>query len=199
LLSFLKTAEHITGETRYAREYKKAATEFHYLDWLTRVNEFREELNYSDEELALLPYYCLFRYEKDHQYLQAYRKGIGEWWKNIQREESPLWTVIYLVGGNRTENGLEAAVRTLYRMPMDTINWAVQNSERKDIVWRAEADRHGHREAVTLLPPDERPVMRWNANPFVINGGDGGHSEDDGGAFLIGYWMGRYHQIFLGE
>jgi hypothetical protein len=60
-------------------------------------------------------------------------------------------------------------------------------------------DRFGKREALTLLPPDERPVMKWNSNPFVVDGGGGGGSEDDGAAFLLPYWMGRHHKLILGE
>jgi hypothetical protein len=52
---------------------------------------------------------------------------------------------------------------------------------------------------VTLLPPDERPVMKWNSNPFDIDGGSDGRGEDDGAAFLLPYWMGRYHGMLLGE
>src|SRR2546423_256068 len=85
LLSFLKTTAHITGDSRYDAEYKKAAWDFKYADWLTRVNEYRQEMNYSDEELVMLPYYCVFRYEKDPALLKAYRAGVDEWWKNIRR------------------------------------------------------------------------------------------------------------------
>ena len=47
------------------------------------------ELNYSDEELAMLPYYCVFQYEKDPELLKAYRRGVDEWWQNIRREANP--------------------------------------------------------------------------------------------------------------
>jgi len=94
---------------------------------------------------------------------------------------------------------LPGAVWTLYRMPMDTIEWTVRNSHRQDITWAAASDRFRRREALTLLPPDERPVMKWNGNPFVVDGGGGGHGEDDGAAFLLPYWMGRYHKFILGE
>src|ERR1043165_875204 len=47
LLSFLKTTAHITGDARYDAEYKKVAWDLNYADWLTRLNEFRRELNYS--------------------------------------------------------------------------------------------------------------------------------------------------------
>jgi hypothetical protein len=199
LLSFLKTTEHITRGARYTAEYRKAAHDFKYADLMTRVNEFRTEMNYSDEELALLPFYCAFRYEKDPEMLKAYRRALDEWWKNIQREANPLWTFIYLTGQPKAKVDLPGAVWTLYRMPMDTIHWSVRNSHRSDIIWVSSPDRHGRREALTLLPPDERPVMKWNGNPFVVDGGGGGHGEDDGAAFLLSYWMGRYHKFIGGE
>lgn len=199
LLSFLKTTAHLTGDPRYEAEYRKAAYEFQYADWLTRLDEFRIEMNYSDEELAMLPYYCLFRYEKDPALLKAYRAGVDAWWKNIQREANPLWTFIYLTSRQDAQVDLAAAVWTLYRMPMDTIDWTVRNSHRADIVWATSPDRHGRREALTLLPPDERRVMKWNGNPFVVDGGGGGRSEDDGAAFLLPYWMGRHHGFLSGE
>jgi hypothetical protein len=199
LLSFLKTAGHITGDPRYEAEYHKAAWDFKYADWITHVNEFRQELNYSDEELAMLPYYCAFRYEKDPALLQAYRRGIDEWWKNIQREANPLWTFIYLTGQPQAQIDLSAAVWTLYRTPLDTIEWTVRNSHRQDISWAPGLERAGQREVLTLLPPDERPIMRWNSNPFVVDGGGNGQGEDDGAAFLLPYWMGRYYGFIRGR
>ena len=199
LLSFLKTTEHITGGARYSAEYRKAVQEFKYAELMSGVNEFRTEMNYSDEELAMLPFYCAFQYEKDPAMLKAYRRAVDEWWKNIQREANPLWTFIYLTGQPEAKVDLPGAVRTLYRMPMDTIEWSVRNSHRQDVIWVSNPDRHGRREALTLLPPDERPVMKWNGNPFVVDGGGGGNGEDDGAAFLLPYWMGRYHKFIVGE
>lgn len=199
LLSFLKTTEHITGGARYTAEYRKVATELGYTNWITRLNEWRTEMNYSDEELALLPYYCIFQYEKDPAMLKAYRAGVDEWWKNIQREDNPLWTFVYLTGQPEARVNLAGAVWTLNRMPMETIEWTVRNSHRQDIVWASAPDRFGRREALTLLPPDERPVMKWNGNPFVVDGGNGGRGEDDGTAFLLPYWMGRHHRFLVGE
>jgi hypothetical protein len=199
LLSFLKTTAHITGDSRFQAEYKKVATELNYIDWINRLDEYRTHLNYSDEELAMLPYYCVFKYEKDPTLLGGYRKAIDQWWKNIKREDNPLWTFIYLTGKPEARVDLPSAVWTMYRMPMDTIEYTVQNSHRTELVWAAGRDRFRRREALNLLPPDERPVMKWNGNPFVVDGGAGGHGEDDGAAFLLPYWMGRYHGFITGE
>src|SRR5204863_328823 len=120
LLSFLKTTAHITGDARYEKEYK-VAWDLKHADWVTRVDELRQEMNYSDEELAMLPYYCVFQYEKNPALLKAYRRGVDEWWKNMQRELNPLWTFIYLTDQPDAKVDLPGAVWTLYRMPMDTI------------------------------------------------------------------------------
>lgn len=199
LLSFLKTAAQVTGDPRYETEYRKVAHELKYLDWITRLDEFRTELNYSDEQLAMLPFYCVFRYEKDPVRLKAYRRALDDWWENMQREANPLWTFIYLTGQPEAKVDLTGAVWTLYRMPLDVIHWDVKNSHRSDIVWQPTGDRFGKREALTLLPPDERPVMRWNGNPFVVDGGGGGKREDDGAAFLLAYWLGRHHKFMKGQ
>jgi hypothetical protein len=199
LLSFLKTAAHITGEARFAAEYRKVAQELQYTNLITRLNEFRTEVNYSDEELAMLPFYCLFQYEQDPGLRAVYRRALADWWQNMRRELNPLWTFIYLTGQPDGDADLPGAVWMLQRMPLDMIQWDVKNSHRADLRWSEQPDRFGRREALTLLPPDERPVMRWNGNPFAVDGGSGGRREDDGAAFLLAYWLGRHHQFLLGE
>jgi hypothetical protein len=199
LLSLLKTAAHITGDARYEKEYQKVAHELKYLDLILRLKQVRIEMNYSDEELAMLPFYGIFRYETDPAALAKYRRAMDDWWENMSRELCPLWTFIYQTGRPDAAVDLPGAVWTLYRMPIDRIRWDVKNSHRADIVWSPVPDRSGKREAATLLPPDERPVMRWNGNPFTVDGGNGGRSEDDGAAFLLPYWLGRYHQILRGQ
>lgn len=200
LLSFLKTTAHLTGDARYETEYRKVALEMRYGERTARYQELMQELNYSDEELAMLPFYCLFRYEHDQAMLDRYyRPALDQWWKNAGREDNPLWTFIYLTGRPDARVPLEGAARNLYRTPIDTIDWTVKNSQRRDIVMSTSRDRFDKPEAVTLLPPDERPVMKWNANPFIGDGGSGGRGEDDGAAFLLPYWMGRYHHFLTGE
>jgi hypothetical protein len=200
LLSFLKTAAHITGNARYAKEYRKAAIDLGYARLATRYKELREEINYSDEELAMLSFYSLFRYETDGDLLgRYYRPALNAWWENIVREENPLWTFIYAMAQPNAPVDMVSAVRTLYRMPADTIEWTVKNSNREGVIMNQAADRFQRRQAATLLPPDERPVMKWNSNPFDIDGGSDGRGEDDGAAFLLPYWMGRHHGFLLGE
>jgi len=199
LLSHLKVAYHMTGNSRYDREYRKLINEMGYHKNTTTYLKLRQELNYSDEELAMLSYYPLFRYEKDPELLRVYREGLEQWWVNIQREDNPLWIFIYDVCNPGKRVRLEAAARTLYRIPMDLIKWSVKNSQRHDVPLDTSAERHTRVQTSRLLPPDERRVMKWNGNPFQLDDQAAGHGEDDGTFFLLPYWMGRYHGFLTGN
>ncbi|HEY3128234.1 MAG TPA: hypothetical protein VGL91_02135 [Acidobacteriota bacterium] len=88
---------------------------------------------------------------------------------------------------------ISEAIQTLQQIPMDLITWDVTNSHRLDIVLDPNLDRFHRQQSLLVLSPDERPLMKWNGNPYALDGGNGGRSEDDGGFFLLPYWMGRYH------
>lgn len=197
LLSILKTAAHVTGDAKYETAYRRAAWDLKYLEQATRLAELTHEINYSDEELAMLSFYPIFRYERDPRLLNQYRSAADQWWRNIQREWNPLWTLIYLQSQPRKPVNLAGAVWTLYRIPMDLIEWTVRNSSRRDIPVDGAHDRFSQGQSAILLPPDERPVMKWNGNPFQLDGGNGGRTEDDGAFFLLPYWMGRYLGLLL--
>ena len=195
LLSFLKAAAHISGDPKYESEYRRSAVDLKYLDQSTRYLELREEINYSDEELAMLSFYAIFRYEQAAHFLESYRRAASQWWNNIERERNPLWTFIYLLAKPARPVSMENAAWALCRIPMDLIEWTVKNSGRSDVAMDSATDRFHKRQSVQLLPPDERPVMKWNGNPFRIDGGNGGRGEDDGAFFLLPYWMGRYMRV----
>jgi hypothetical protein len=199
LLSHLKVAYHMTGNPRYVREYDKLIKEKGYHKNTTTYLKLRQELNYSDEELAMLSYYPLFRYEKNPKLLSIYREGLEQWWVNIKREDNPLWIFIYQVCNAGRRAPLEAAARTLYRIPMDLIRWSIKNSHRRDVPIDSSPERHNQQQTTRLLPPDERRVMKWNSNPFQLDDKSAGRGEDDGAFFLLPYWMGRYHGFLVGS
>jgi hypothetical protein len=196
LLMFLKVTRHLTGDARWDREYRRVAYGMGYARIAAEYRKRREELNYSDEELAMLSFAPLVSLEKDPALLARYREAMRQWWTNIVRDRNPLWIYIYKLANPPARVDLAAARETLQRIPLDLIKWTITNSHREDVRMAAAKDRHGRPEALTWLPPDERPVMKWNGNPFVVDGGNGGRGEDDGAFFLLPYWLGR-HAGFL--
>jgi hypothetical protein len=197
LLSHMKVAHHITGEARFAKEYRKLIEKDGYHKIVAQYLQRVKEQNYSDEELAMLSFYPLMQYEKDASLLAIYRQGLNQWWQNIQREDNPLWIFIAAVSHPQKPVAFEAAARTLYRIPMDLTRWSVTNVQRRDVEVSKEIDRHNHQQITRLLAPDERRVMKWNSNPFDSDGNGKGLGEDDGAFFLLPYWMGRFHKFLL--
>ena len=196
LISFLRTAGHITGDKRYERELKKLIVEMGYLKIAGQLRELRGEINYSDEELAMLSFYPLLVYEKNPAYRKGILKALDDWFGNMRRQKNPLWNTIYELGRGGDKTLRADSIETLQRLPLDLTDWTVENSWRKELPPAAVADRFGRRETTVLLPPDERRIMKWNGNPFNLDGGNGGKSEDEGTIFLLPYWMGRYHKLW---
>ena len=111
-------------------------------------------------------------------------------------ERNPLWNVIYAAGTGAQEFDRDESIRTLREIPLDTIAWTVRNSQRLDVPIDPLSDRFDRPQSLVVLPYDEIPMWKWNSNPYALDGGNGGRSEDDGAYFLLPYWMGRYYRLF---
>jgi hypothetical protein len=73
------------------------------------------------------------------------------------------------------------------------IGWSIRNSHRKDLEFVEPNFRNQTTRRV--LPPDERPMSKYNGNAFRLDGGEGGSREYSGDIFLLPYWLGRYLKI----
>jgi hypothetical protein len=201
ILSHLRVASHMTNNPQYKARYQRAYDDLintHKYHLLTRNQKVMVpgHINHSDDELAFLSYYPLLRYETDPTLLDVYKQSLERSWQIERPERNPLWNVIYAAGTSAREFDRDESLRTLQEIPMDTIGWAVSNSQRQDVPIDPMSDRFGHKQALIVLPYDELPTSKWNGNPYNLDGGNGGRSEDDGAYFLLPYWMGRYHKLF---
>jgi hypothetical protein len=196
MLSHLRVAHHITGKRRYLEAYNDLVTKHRYA-LLTRNQKisYPGHTNHSDDELAFLSYEPLLRYETGAELRKIYLESLERAWLVERPEWNPLWNFIYAAGTASREYDRAASIEMLRQIPMDLVSWEVRNSHRLDLPMNPAADRFGKTESLTLLPADERPMMKWNGNPFVVDGGDAGRSEDDGVFFLLPYWMGRYYGL----
>jgi hypothetical protein len=186
----------VTGRSRFREAYDRLAKKerFALLTLNQKIN-VPGRVNHSDDELAFLSYYPLLRVETDPELRRIYERSLERSWRVELPERCPLWNYIYAAGTGLRDYDPDGALETLRRIPLDLVTWRVENSHREDIVVDPQRDRHGREQSLVVLPPDERPVMKWNGNPYALDGGDGGRSEDDGALFLLPYWMGRYHEL----
>jgi hypothetical protein len=198
IISFLQAAYHFTGKELYRQKAFELIDKHGYLDnimipvtELGRVAgiDLTTEWNHSDDELAFLTYWNLYRYAFSDELREQYRRTIRGHWEIERPERNPLWNFVYAGTGAR-EFDLEESVWTLKEFPLDMIGWTVRNSQRRDLEF-LEPNFRGQR-TKAVLPPDERPMSKHNGNAFDLDGGDGGREEFSGDIYLLPYWMGRY-------
>ena len=224
-LCTFKLAAYVTGEQRWEDEYYMLAMEdpYRYADlageywdrwaYLAHVdggldeNATQEEidtwiqqnLNYSDEEMAMLAYYVLFQLEENEDVLVKYQDGLNSWWKSMQYSENPLWYYIYQLAyptevqtdyyGNSL---VETASWALSRHPIDTIRWGAHNDNRPDVVQDGELSRDKETGEIRVAPFDERNVHKYNGSTYGL-GGSNPDCMEGCTTYTLPYWLGRYH------
>ncbi len=213
ILSFLKVAQHIVGKPRY-EEASRELVEKHAYAANTVFQKHTwplEMVNHSDDELAFLSYYPLMIHEQDAELRKFYLASIRRTWSVERAEHSPLFNFIY--GAALQANGWttptkrpdallieptdydrDECIAWFRDVPSDTTHWTIRNSGRNDL-GPLTPNRFGRLTSRILLPVSERPVMRWNGDPYQLDGGSDGGYRDDGAAILLPYWMGRYHRL----
>jgi len=196
VLSHLRVAYQITGDPKILDAYRRIGSDLGYVQNVVRfTDEKPQEINYSDEELAFLSFYPLLDSESDPELHRQYQTALTKLWRRVRSEKNPLWDFIYAANSGDKSYDCADATETLNRIPLSTISWTAKNSQRVDLPIELQADRFGEAQSQSAIPPDERKVMKWNGNPFQLDGGDNGRSEDDGSFFLLPYWLGRYHHL----
>jgi len=198
MLAYLNVAFHITGDPRYRAATEELVRDHHYA-----LNTLRQKVlpgdfpgaedNHSDDELAFLAYYSLLRYEPDPDLRRIYLASIDRSWQIERPEQCPLWNFIYGAVTGRPCDA-EAGVRALQQIPLDLVNHRMTNHHRSDIRLRSDPDRGGRPQAAAPLPWPERPLHKWNGNPYAVDGGNG-LEEECGTFWLLPYWLGRFHRL----
>ncbi len=214
ILSHLKVAETMTGNPRYAEAARQLIEQESY-----ETNTVQQKItwpaslvNHSDDELAFLAYYPLLMYERDPHLREVYLASLERSWQIERPERSPFLNYIYAAGRQAShwpkpqqrppeafvdgkDYDHDACRAWFYDVPLDTISWSTKNSDRRDIARQSFQSRANHQLAVDVLPPSERRVMKWNGDPYELDGGSGGLERDDGTFILLPYWMGVYHRL----
>lgn len=196
MLSFLKTAAHITGDGKYERVYRELITRSHFgMNTLEQKRTFLGEASSIDDNLGFHAYVPLLMYETDPDLRVYYMMSLEHHWQFERPERSPLWNAIYGALTGRACD-VEEAVRTLAEMPLDFIHWNVVNSHRADVRFHPELEHKGQRLLTKPLPYEERPMHRWDKTPYISDSGDGRLLED-GTVYLHPYWLARYWNVFV--
>ena len=215
ILSYLKTAEHMTGDVKYRKAYDELVTVHSYA---TNVLDPKRRTgpgtgNQSDDEMALMCYYNLVNYETDPKLKELYQWSLRWYWlleapSAIRCSISSFWHATIARGwkpcASAQDKYLDDAVDTLKRIPLDRIDWGHKNSHRIDVIkFRRGQYRRGRNGGNLrngeVVPIDERELEHWNQDPWSLDGGGDGKTLTDGAGFLLPYYMGLHHGFIVEE
>ncbi len=205
ITAMLQTAYHFTKKEKYKEKALELMQAHGYLENLMRpmaeigqapdsagalAANLSEGWNHSDDEMYFLGYWGLYRYAFNDTLRAKYKQAILDHWQAERPEKEGAWNIFTAL--TETPNfDLPEAVWYLKEYPLDMIDWEVKNSHRKDIKI---IDPNFRRQTTAeVLPPDERPIRRHNANTFQLDSNGNGASEHSAGdIWLLPYWMGRW-------
>jgi hypothetical protein len=133
----------------------------------------------------------LYRYAFNDSLKSKFKEAIIDHWQIERPEKEGAWNIFTALTGT-SDFDLNEAAWWLREYPMDMIDWVIVNSNRKDI--DPIAPNFRKQTIKEVLPPDERPVSRHNANMFNLDRikGNGTSEQSAGDIWLLPYWMGRY-------
>jgi hypothetical protein len=219
ILAYLKVAEHITSNPRYAQAARTLIEDHAYATnvLIPKTNAGPGSGNQSDDEMYFMNYYNLIRYETDSALQQKYLLAFYNHWMMERPELNPLFNFMYAgiaqhkfftdAFGKQElapqEGWLDESIDSLRRYPLDRVNWRLTNSHRKDIVPLPFYARErgtkglGYRNNGKVLPIDERFVEHWNHDPWTLDQGGNGMELADGNSFLLPYYMGLHHRFII--
>jgi len=207
IIAMLQTAYHFTGKEKYKEKAFDLMDNHGYLDnlmWPMKdvakapddsddwSKMLSESWNHSDDEMYFVGYWGLYKYAFNDTLKTKFKDAIIDHWEIERPEKEGAWNIITALTGTQ-EFDLEEAAWYLREHPMDMVSWNIMNSHRKDITFLEPNFRE--QTLSEVLPPDERPVQRHNANMFRLDreyAKDGSEEFSAGDIWLLPYWMGRY-------
>jgi hypothetical protein len=198
MLAFLKTAHYITEDEKYLDHYKTLIVEHDYLsNILLQKKVFPDELNHSDDQLSALAFYIFLQTEHDPYIRNVLHRALRRHARIELPERNSLLAMVYAII-DPNDADIEGALQTLREMPVDRRDWGQENSHRLDVTLQRATNVRDQILTLEVLPADERYFERWNADPYVADGGGNGTSEGAGVHWMLPYWMARYHGILEG-
>ena len=222
ILSFLKTAEHMTGDKKYSEMFNELLSDYHYGMNAMQYRIPDGHLLHIDDQLCFLTVFPLLKYCDDPSVRSLITMGLTHHWREERIEHNAIFNVIY--GSLTGENcDLDVVVNELVDFPLDLISWEVYNSHRTDLKWDYAPEALGMApQLFEPLEPHERRICNSDGNRFVCDCGceellkkekdlnpnsrpmfpgvscSKGMNLEVGNNFMLPYWMAKYYNMIEG-
>lgn len=216
MLSFLRAAEHVTGDAKYAEVFDRLCAEHRY-DFLAMKSKTYfppEDVVPWDNNLCLMSWYNLLRYEQDPERVIMWRLSMEHAWLHISKQKSAFWNFLYKACAEHvealaktdffrgaypelptyaehtvehfrsSEAHMQDSLEMLRNMPLNLINVTMDNTHRLDVRFD---NTPGSQE--TWL--DRRGTYGWHYDGRAVPIDERGHVRVDRNAFDLRLHEGR--------
>ncbi len=194
ILSYLRTAIHITGDAKFEEGLAELVGRGYHREVIQQKLLAPGYLFHSDDRLAFYVYYPLIQYETDPYLRSFYVRSLARSYEIERIEQIPWFNFIY---GALTGNDCEttAAIRHLREWPLDLVSHDWDNTYRSD---RLPPDGYlPYAGGGRPFSPRSRGPIRWTDSSMEMKGGHAGRVVVDPSGWLDAYWMGRYFGMIL--
>ncbi len=210
MLSFLKVAEHVTGDAKYAEAAKLLRDKHNYHANAMHSKEFFPPGNVVpwDNNLCLLSWYGLIRYEDDPELMLRWRWSVQHAWAHISPQKNALWNLLYqacaqrfdemaaedafkeaypelgpykdaaLRGFSQYDPRINDTLETLRGIPLDLIGYHMDNRHRIDIIFDPTPNAAGQRSG-------QANAKGWHYDGRALPVEERGHVRQDRDAFAL--------------
>ena len=169
LLMFLKVAFHVSGNDKYQKLYDTFIKKHHYLLNIMQHKVQDAHICHIDDNLAFLASFALLRLEENAAIRSYILCGMEDHWQYERIERQPMFCFIHAAFTGR-DSDLSEGIQSLREIPLDLIQYAMKNSDRKDIIYDNEQAEYNHKPQIKYpLAYDERNLSRPDGGAFQLD------------------------------
>ncbi len=213
LLMYHKVVMAITGEKgEWEESYNRLINENNYAE-ISTLHEKRlkalsaichrtpaEGMMYGDHIVAVGAFWLLITLEENEELRETYRKGLRTWNGTIRREHNPIYDFMFMLSCPDDEIDTGLLCDWFRRQNVSNLAASVNVTNRDDV--KCIRLLGGNKETSKLLMPDERPITKYDRNPYDYLDEDvsnGTRMIESCYVYTTAYWLGKYYGLIEDE
>lgn len=207
ILMYHKVVMAITGEKgEWEESYNRLVKEDNYAE-ISTDHERRlkvisalchrkpvEGMMYGDHIVAAGAFWLLITLEEDEKLRELYRKGMRGWNGTLRREHNPIYDLMFMLSCPDDEIDTDLLADWFRRQNSSSLAASVNVTDREDV--KCVKLLGGGKETSKLLMPDERPITKYDRNPYDFideDVEDGTRLVESCYVYTTAYWLGKYY------
>jgi len=198
IMAYVRGAHQMTQKEKYSEAHTKLLKDGYDRIMVNAKITAPCDDNHSDDEEAFLP---LYTYAMASQALGLeagahFNATVNRFCRITRREKASLYLAMCAV---MQATSVDPSLReNLQGWPLELVRFDLKNSPRLDLWHAPSLSRFGSSDSTYLIDQRNSARLVWNSDPYTLDDNGGGLAEEAPSAWLLAYWMSRYHQLLGG-